>query len=173
MNNSLERVNVMKISIIGAGSPYTPELIAKLAEERNGFPVNEICLMDIDEKRLDIMHGFCCRYGARLGLKAKITKTADRKKALDGALFVNTQIRVGGNRMRAKDERICLDNMLIGQKTTGPAGFAKALRTIPAMIEIARDVDELCPEAWIINYTNPTGIVAEAVLARFCLNCWR
>ena len=164
MNNCLERVNVMKISIIGAGSPYTPELFEKLAEEQNDFPVKEICLMDIDEKRLDIMHGFCCRFGARLGLRAKITKTVDRKKALDGALFANTQIRVGGNKTRAKDERICLDNVLIGQETTGPAGFAKALRTIPAMLEIARDMEQLCPEAWIINYTNPTGIVAEAVI---------
>ena len=153
----------MKITIIGAGSPYTPEMIFKLAEEQAELPTEEICLMDIDENKLDIMHGFCCRYAARLGLKAKIGKTTDRKRALDGADFVNTQIRVGGNRSRVKDEKIPLSHGLIGQETTGAGGFAKGLRTIPAMLEIAYDVERICPDAWIINYTNPTGLVAEAV----------
>ena len=125
----------MKITIIGAGSPYTPELIGKLAEEQSIMPVDEICLMDIDTKKLDIMHGFCIRYSSRIGLKANITKTSDRYRALEGASFVNTKIRVGGNEMRVKDERIPLSYGLIGQETTGAGGFAKALRTIPVMID--------------------------------------
>ena len=153
----------MKITIIGAGSPYTPELIGKLAEEQQDMPVREICLMDIDERKLDIMHGYCCRFGKRSGLRAVITKTADRRRALDGADFVNPQIRVGGNRARINDEKIPLARKLIGQETTGAGGFAKGLRTIPVMLDIARDVLQLCPDAWIVNYTNPTGLVAEAV----------
>ena len=153
----------MKITIIGAGSPYTPELIAKLAEEQNELPVDEICLNDIDERRLDIMRGFCSRYAARLGLRSTISSSSDRKKALENADFINTQIRVGGNKSRIQDEKIPLSHGLIGQETTGPGGFAKALRTIPAILDIARDVESICPDAWMINYTNPTGIVAEAV----------
>ena len=153
----------MKISIIGAGSPYTPEMIGKLAQEQNELPVDEICLMDIDQDRLDIMYDFCLRYGKHLGLNASITKTVDRKQALINADFVNTQIRVGGNKCRVLDEKIPLSHGLIGQETTGAGGFTKCLRTIPAMLEIARDVEIICPDAWIVNYANPTGLVTEAV----------
>ena len=153
----------MKIVIIGAGSPYTPELIGKLAEEQQDMPVGEICLMDIDTGKLDIMHGYCIRLAQHLGLHAVISKTTDRRRALDGADFINPQIRVGGNRARINDEKIPLAHRLIGQETTGPGGFAKALRTIPVMLDMAEDVQQLCPDAWIINYTNPTGLVTEAL----------
>ena len=154
----------MKICIIGAGSPYTPELIERLSEMREALPVSEIALMDIDEKRLDIMHGFSLRFAAGLGFPVEITKSTDQKCAISGATFVNTQIRVGGNQARVWDERIPLSMGLIGQETTGAGGFAKALRTIPAMLDIAKDVETHTSDAWIINYTNPTGIVAEAVI---------
>ena len=153
----------MKITIIGAGSPYTPELVGKFAEEQNDLPVREICLTDIDARKLGIMHGFCGRFAKRLGLRAEITATADISQALDGADFVNTQIRVGGNRARINDEKIPLARGLVGQETTGAGGFAKGLRTIPAMLQIAHAVERICPDAWIINYTNPTGLVAEAL----------
>jgi len=153
----------MKITIIGAGSPYTPELVQKLAEEQGAMPVGELCLMDIDEKRLEIMHGFCRRYGKRLGLRAEITATTDRERALDGADFVNTQIRVGGNKARARDERIAISLGLVGQETTGAGGFMKGMRTIPVMLGIAHEMERRCPDAWMINYTNPTGLVTEAV----------
>ncbi|MCL1909768.1 MAG: 6-phospho-beta-glucosidase, partial [Kiritimatiellaeota bacterium] len=153
----------MKIAIIGAGSPYTPELIGKLAEVQNEMPVREICLMDIDERKLDIMRGFSQRFAKHLGLRVEIIATTDRARALDGADFVNTQIRVGGNRARVNDEKIPLARGLVGQETTGAGGFAKGLRTIPVMLDIARDMQRLCPDAWMINYTNPTGLVAEAV----------
>lgn len=153
----------MKICVIGAGSPYTAEIIETLSFMRNELPISEIMLMDINETRLDIMHGFCLRSAKNLGYDVKLTKTTDRKKAIEGATFVNTQIRVGGNAARVQDEHIPLSMGLVGQETTGAGGFTKALRTIPVMLDIARDVEKIAPKAWIINYTNPTGIVAEAV----------
>jgi len=156
----------IKICVIGAGSPYTPEIIERLAQMQEALPVTEISLMDIDETRLDIMHGFCSRYAAGLGFKVKITKTIDRKQAIIGSAFVLTQIRVGGNAARVKDERIPMSMGLVGQETTGAGGFAKALRTIPVMLDIAKDVQELAPNAWIINYTNPTGLITEALTGK-------
>ena len=154
----------MKISIIGAGSPYTPELIEQLANMDEALPVKEFSLMDIDAERLEIMHGFCQRFVDRLKFDVRITKTMNRQESIEGSTFVITQIRVGGNAARVKDERIPLTMGLIGQETTGAGGFAKGLRTIPVMIDIARDVEKFAPDAWIINYTNPTGLVAEAVI---------
>lgn len=153
----------MKMTIIGAGSVYTPELIEKLSAFRDRFPVTEIVLMDVDEERLRVMEGFCRRYMAHLSFPVKLSATTDLDKAVYGAEFVSTQIRVGLNRCRVLDERIPLSHGLIGQETTGAGGFAKALRTIPKMLEIAHSVEKNTDNAWIINYTNPTGIVAEAV----------
>lgn len=164
-----------KFTVIGAGSTYTPELIEGLAQWKEKLPVDEIALCDIDEKRLGIMEGFSKRYASRLGLDIKITATTDRLKAIENAAFVNTQIRVGGNEARVLDEKIPLKYGLIGQETTGAGGFTKAMRTIPVMLDIARDVEKVAPEAWIVNYTNPTGLVAETVnrytkakIAGFC-----
>jgi 6-phospho-beta-glucosidase len=153
----------MKITVIGAGSSYTTEIIEGLAQKTASLPVSQISLMDIDETRLSIMEGFCRRFARHLGLDVKIEATTDRRRAIDGASFILSQIRVGGNVQRALDEKIPLKYGIIGQETTGPGGMFKALRTIPAMLAIARDVEELNPNAWIINYTNPTGLVAEAV----------
>lgn len=153
----------MKICVIGAGSPYTPELLDRLSLLREELPVKEIMLMDIDETRLDIMYEFCKRYQKHLNFDVKITKTTDRREAISGCTFVNTQFRVGKNEARVRDEKIPLSMDLIGQETTGAGGFTKGLRTIPVMLDIAKDVEELAPDAWIINYTNPTGLVAEAV----------
>ncbi|MDR1061525.1 MAG: 6-phospho-beta-glucosidase [Clostridiales bacterium] len=153
----------MKIAIIGAGSSYTPELLEKLGEMREELPVADISLMDADERRLAIVGGFCERYAARLDLPVRFDKTRELPQALHGADFVVSQIRVGGNEARINDEKIPLSFGLVGQETTGAGGFMKALRTVPAMLEIARAVEKHCPDAWIVNYANPTGIVAEAV----------
>lgn len=153
----------MKIAIIGAGSSYSPELLEKLSEVREQLPVSRIALMDVDRARLEIAAGFCRRYADHLGLPVEFEATTRLDEALPACRFVITQIRVGGNQARALDERIPLSFGLVGQETTGAGGFMKALRTIPALLEIARAVERHCPEAWIINYTNPTGIVAEAV----------
>ena len=153
----------IKIAVIGAGSSYTPEIIEGLQQRRDTIPVREIALYDINEERLSIMANFCRRYAAHMGYSVKITETSDRREALNGADFVNVQIRVGGNQARIQDEKIPLKYGVVGQETTGAGGFMKACRTIPVMLELARDVEKICPDAWIVNYTNPTGLVAQAV----------
>ena len=165
----------MKFTIVGAGSSYTPELIEEMANRRDTLPVKELVLYDIDPERLSVMGGFVGRYAKRLGLHAQIRCTLDLDDALYGASFVDTQIRVGGNRQRVKDEKIPMKYGVIGQETTGPGGMMKAFRTIPVMLEVARAMEKNAPEGWLINYTNPTGLVTEAVtrytkarIAGFC-----
>ena len=153
----------MKIAIIGAGSSYTPEIIEGLVKMSNRLPVEELTLVDINPERLQIMENFCKRYLQRLGGHFQISAVNNRRAALEGSSFVLTQIRVGGNAQRVYDEKIPLRYGVIGQETTGPGGMFKALRTIPVMLDIARDVMEYCPQAWMINYTNPTGLIVEAL----------
>ena len=165
----------VRIAIIGAGSSYTPELLDMMGQMRDKLKVAQLRLQDVDPRRLSIMEGFTRRFLANIGLEVEVSSTLDRLKAIDGVDFVITQIRVGGNQARVNDEKIPLKYGLLGQETTGAGGFAKALRTIPVMLDIARDVERVNPNAWIINYTNPTGIVAEAVTrytkARFIALC--
>lgn len=165
----------IKFTVVGAGSSYTPELIEELAQRQEQLPVKEIMLYDINEKRLDIMAGFTERFSKTLGFDVKVSKTTDLKRALEGAQFVDTQIRVGGNLARIKDEKIPLSMGLVGQETTGAGGMMKAFRTIPVMLEVARMMEEVSPEGWLINYTNPTGLITEAItrntkakIAGFC-----
>ncbi|MBQ8954024.1 MAG: 6-phospho-beta-glucosidase [Clostridia bacterium] len=166
----------MKFTIVGAGSSYTPELIEEMIVRREMLPVEELVLYDIDEKRLEIMGGFCRRFADKRGMQGlKIRTTTNLDDALEGADFVDTQIRVGGNRQRVKDEKIPLKYGLIGQETTGAGGMMKAFRTIPVMMEVARHMEKVSPDGWLINYTNPTGLVTEAVtrytkanIAGFC-----
>ena len=153
----------MKICIIGAGSSYTPELFEKLAGVKDRLPIKEIALMDIDTKRLEAVASFCQRYARFLKMDVKIESTTDLDKAVYGSAFVNTQIRVGGNAYRVKDEKIPLSKGLIGQETTGPGGFMKALRTIPAIMDIGKSMRKGAPDSWMINYTNPTGIISQAM----------
>ena len=153
----------MKICIIGAGSSYTPELFEKLAEVKEQLPISHISLMDTDPKRLEAVTAFCTRYAKFLKMDAKIEPTTQLDRAVYGSTFVNTQIRVGGNAARVKDEKIPLSMGVIGQETTGAGGFMKALRTIPAIMEIGQAMRNNAPEAWMINYTNPTGIISQAL----------
>lgn len=165
----------MKFTIIGAGSSYTPELLEEMCIRRETLPVKEIVLMDVNEKRLDIMTGFCQRFAAKRGLNVPIRSTLSLDDALEGADFVDTQIRVGGNAQRVIDEKIPLKYGLVGQETTGAGGMMKAFRTIPVMLDLAQRMEKRSPNGWIINYTNPTGLVTEAVtrytkanIAGFC-----
>lgn len=165
----------MKFAIVGAGSSYTPELLEEMSARKDSLPVREVVLYDIDEKRLAIMEGFCRRFAQKLGLQVPIRSTLSLDDALEGADFVDTQIRVGGNAQRVLDEQIPQKHGLVGQETTGAGGMMKALRTIPVMLEVARRMEALSPDGWIINYTNPTGLVTEAVtrytkarIAGFC-----
>lgn len=153
----------LKIAIIGAGSTYTPELIEGIILRSSSLPVTELVLMDIDKPKLEIVGGLCRRMIEKAGLNIRFSLTLELVPALDDSDFVLSQIRVGKLPCRIMDEKIPLKYGLIGQETTGIGGFFKALRTIPAMLEITREMERLCPEAWLINFSNPSGILAEAL----------
>ncbi|MDM5225315.1 6-phospho-beta-glucosidase [Cytobacillus sp. NJ13] len=156
----------IKIAVIGGGSSYTPELIEGFINRHQELPVREIWLVDVEEGRnkLEIVGQLAKRMVEKAGVPIQIQLTLDRKKALKNADFVTTQFRVGLLDARAKDERIPLKYGVLGQETNGPGGFFKALRTIPVIMEICREMEELCPNAWLINFTNPAGMITEAVL---------
>lgn len=156
----------LKIAVIGGGSSYTPELIDGFIKRFETLPVSEIWLCDIEsgKEKLEIVSNLARRMINSAQLPIEIHHTLNREEALVGAQFVLTQLRVGGLEARAKDERIPLKYGLIGQETTGAGGFAKGLRTIPVILDICRDMERLCKDAWLINFTNPAGMVTEAVL---------
>ncbi|MGE5561507.1 MAG: 6-phospho-beta-glucosidase [Chloroflexota bacterium] len=151
------------ITVLGGGSAYTPGLVEGLLRLRDQLPLRRLTLMDIDRDKLDTVAALVRKMVAAADPEAEVAATADRGEALTGADFVLCQIRVGGLAARHLDEKLPLKYDVIGQETTGPGGFAMALRTIPVMVDIAREMERRCPDAWLINYTNPTGIVAEAV----------
>ncbi len=163
----------LKIAIIGGGSSYTPEIIEGFIVRKDELPVREIYLVDIKEgqEKLNIVGNLAKRMVEKAGLDINITLTLDRREALKNADFVVTQFRVGGLDARAKDERFPLKYNVLGQETTGPGGFAKGLRTIPVMLDICKDMEELCKDAWLINFTNPSGLVTEAVRKYSDIKC--
>ena len=152
------------LAVIGGGSSYTPELVEGILKNAEEFPVRTLRLMDIDETKLNIVGSLVGRMIEKENLPVRLELTEDRRAALKDADFIVTQIRVGGIKARIRDEKIPLEFNVIGQETTGAGGFANALRTVPVMLDIAKDIEELSPEAWLINFTNPSGIVAEALL---------
>jgi 6-phospho-beta-glucosidase len=155
----------MKVAVVGAGSTYTPELVSGLARERDRIDVRELVLHDIDAERLEVVGGLAGRMLERAGYSGGLALTGDLDQALDGADFVLLQIRVGGQEARLGDETIPLACGCIGQETTGAGGFAKALRTVPVVLEIAeRARRRAASDAWIIDFTNPVGIVTRALL---------
>ena len=156
----------LNIVTIGGGSSYTPELIEGFILRRDELPVGEIRLVDVEagQEKLGIIGDLAKRMVEKAGCDIKIVTTLDRRAALEGADFVTTQFRVGGHEARISDERIPLKYGCIGQETTGPGGFTKALRTIPVILDICRDMENLCPDAWLVNFTNPSGIITEAAL---------
>jgi 6-phospho-beta-glucosidase len=156
----------LKIVTIGGGSSYTPELIEGFIKYHNELPVRELWLVDVEEgkEKLDIVGNLAKRMVEKAGVPIKIYLTLDRKEALKSADFVTTQFRVGLLEARKKDESIPLKHGVLGQETNGPGGLFKALRTIPVILDICREMEEVCPNAWLINFTNPAGMVTEAVL---------
>lgn len=156
----------MKITVVGGGSSYTPELIEGLIAHHASLPMAELALVDVEagRQKVDIIAALARRMFDRNGLESvKVSVHFDADAAIKGSRFVLTQLRVGQLPARAADERLGLSHQLLGQETTGVGGFAKALRTIPVMLDIAERVERLAPDAWIINFTNPAGIVTEAV----------
>lgn len=154
----------MKIVVIGGGSTYTPELIDGLIARAGKLPLREVWLVDPNEERLAIVGGFAQRMVRHAQAPFRVELTGDRRRALDGADFVITQLRVGGQAARHGDELLGRRHHLVGQETTGVGGFAKALRTVPVMLDIARDIRTYAPGATLVNFTNPAGIVTEALV---------
>jgi 6-phospho-beta-glucosidase len=155
----------MKVAVIGAGSTYTPELVSGLSRERHRFDVSELVLHDIDAQRLEVVGGLAQRMLARQAFEGALVLTGELDRALEGADVVLIQIRVGGQAARLSDETVPLACGCIGQETTGAGGFGKALRTVPVVLDIARRARELAaPGSWIVDFTNPVGIVTRALL---------
>jgi 6-phospho-beta-glucosidase len=160
----------MKLAVIGGGSSYSPELLDGLLSRRDRIPVTEVWLMDLNEERLAINTGFARRMVTKQGAGVVIHGTTDMRAAVAGAKYVVTQIRVGGMQARINDEKLGLRHGIVGQETTGVGGFACALRTIPRILEVAHAMEELTPDGYLINFTNPAGINTEAVLKHSTIN---
>jgi len=156
----------IKIVTIGGGSSYTPELIEGFIKRKDELPIKELWLVDIEEgkEKLEIVGAMAKRMVKAAGLDWKVNLTLDRREALKDADFVSTQFRVGLLDARIKDERIPLSHGILGQETNGAGGILKAFRTIPVILDIIDDMRELCPDAWLVNFTNPSGMVTEAAI---------
>src|SRR5919204_2649761 len=154
----------MKLAVVGGGSTYTPELVAGLARERERLDLRELVLQDIDAERREVVGGLAQRMLDAASYDGEVSVTDDLDRALDGASFVLIQLRVGGQAARLQDETVPLACGCIGQETTGAGGLGKALRTVPVVLEIAARVRELAQDdAWIVDFTNPVGIVTRAL----------
>ena len=156
----------LKIVTIGGGSSYTPELMEGFIKRYNELPIKEIWLVDIEQgkEKVNIDAKMSQRMWDAAGYDVKVHVSFDRREALKDADFVTTQFRVGLLEARIKDERIPLSYGMLGQETNGAGGIFKAFRTIPVILDIVEDMKELCPNAWLINFTNPSGMVTEAVI---------
>ncbi|MBR3364413.1 MAG: 6-phospho-beta-glucosidase, partial [Solobacterium sp.] len=156
----------VKIVTIGGGSSYTPELMEGFIKRYDELPIREIWLCDVEagREKLEIVGTMAQRMWDATPYDVKVHLTLDRREALPGADFVTTQFRVGLLDARIKDERIPLSYGMLGQETNGAGGMFKAFRTIPVILSIIEDMKELCPDAWLINFTNPSGMVTEAAI---------
>jgi 6-phospho-beta-glucosidase len=153
----------MKVAVIGGGSTYTPELINGFIERMAAFPLTELWLVDVSQERLDVVGKFAQRMVQAKGSPFQVHLTKNRREAIAGASYVLTQLRVGGMAARREDEYLGLRHGLIGQETTGVGGMAKAMRTIPVILEVANEIRALAPGALLVNFTNPAGLVTEAI----------
>lgn len=156
----------VKIVTLGGGSSYTPELVEGFIKRYDTLPVSELWLVDIEagREKLETVGALAKRMVEEAGIPMKVILSYDRREALKNADFVTTQMRISRLPARVKDEHIPLSHGIIGQETNGAGGMFKAFRTIPVILDIVKDIEELCPNAWMINFTNPAGMVTEAVL---------
>ncbi|MGW1346556.1 6-phospho-beta-glucosidase [Kribbella sp. NPDC002412] len=155
----------MKLTVVGGGSTYTPELVDGFARLRDTLPVTELVLVDPAADRLELVGGLARRIFAKQGHPGRVITTTDVDAGIDGADAVLLQLRVGGQAARNEDETWPLECGCVGQETTGAGGLAKALRTVPVVLDIAERVRRANPDAWIIDFTNPVGIVTRALLS--------
>src|ERR1700691_6463732 len=155
----------MKLAVIGGGSTYTPELVDGIARLADEVKVTELVLVDPDQSRLSVVGPFSARIMRAYGHPAQVRWTTDTDDGLEGAGAVLLQLRVGGQAARHRDETWPLECGCVGQETTGAGGLAKALRTVPVILDIAdRARRRAAKDAWIIDFTNPVGIVTRALL---------
>ncbi|MEU8842080.1 6-phospho-beta-glucosidase [Streptomyces roseus] len=154
----------MKLAVVGGGSTYTPELIDGFARLRDTLPIGELVLIDPATERLELIGALARRIFAKQGHPGRVTTTADLDAGVEGADAVLLQLRIGGQAARLQDETWPLECGCVGQETTGAGGLAKALRTVPVVLDIAERVRRASPDAWIIDFTNPVGIVTRALL---------
>jgi 6-phospho-beta-glucosidase len=155
----------VKVAVVGGGSTYTPELVEGFCRRADRLPIDELVLLDVDAERLAVVAGLADRMLRRLGWPGRLIQTTDRDRAIDGADFVLIQLRVGGQAARLRDETVPPRFGAIGQETTGAGGLAKALRTVPVVLELAEAVGRrAAPGHWIVDFTNPVGIVTQALL---------
>jgi len=154
----------LKAAVIGAGSTYTPELIRGFIDRQDTLNFQSFYLMDINKEKLDITGALAKRMLEAKGFKGEFKLTCSHDEAIKDSDYIFAQIRVGGMQARIRDEKIPLKHGLLGQETTGAGGFMKALRTIPVMMDIAKKIEVHAPNAWLINFSNPSGIVAEALM---------
>lgn len=153
------------MAVVGGGSTYTPELVEGLCDHEERLVVDELVLLDPDSARLEPVAGLSERILRHRGFAGRLVATADRDAALDGADFVVVQLRVGGQAARLSDETLPLAHGCLGQETTGPGGLAKALRTVPLVVELAEEMEARSSAGcWLVDFTNPVGIVTQALL---------
>ena len=152
----------MKLTFIGAGGVRTPLVIQSVLAYQNRLPLDTVCMMDIDAERLELMK-LACKPRLANGAKFNIEWTTDAKKAISGADFIVTTFREGSLESRVIDEQVPLKYGVLGQETTGPGGFAMALRTVPVILKYVEMIKKWAPNAWLLNFTNPAGILTEAI----------
>jgi 6-phospho-beta-glucosidase len=154
----------VKVAVVGGGSTYTPELVEGFVTRTDRLPLDELALLDIDRERLSVVGALAERMMRRVGYGGNLVLTGDRREAIEGADYVIVQLRVGQQAARLQDETIPLRFGSIGQETTGAGGFAKALRTVPVVLDLAELTAEIgAPGAWFVDFTNPTGLVTQAL----------
>lgn len=156
----------MKLTIIGAGGVRTPLLIQSILQRQKSLDLSEVSLLDVDAKQLEMIQNVIRYYTDKTAPVFKLTFTTDTKEALRGASFIITTFRVGNMAARVVDERIALKHNILGQETTGPGGFAMGMRTIPVLLDYIEQMKVLCPDAWLINFANPSGMVSEAAVQK-------
>lgn len=154
----------MKITILGAAGVRTPLIVKAMLRRQKQLGLKELALMDIDNDHLKIIGALTRPLESKADIQFKITRTTDAINALQGADFVISTFRVGGIQSRVIDERVALEHGLLGQETTGPGGFALGMRSIPVLLKYIEQMRDLCPEAWLINFANPSGMLTEAAI---------
>ncbi len=166
MVNNMKQEQKLKVVVIGGGSSYTPELVEGLLKRHHELPITDLWLVDIEAglEKAKIIADLTKRMINKVDCEINVHLTTDRQLALKDADFVCSQFRAGRLEARLRDERIALKYRMIGQETNGLGGFSNACRTIPIALEIAKEMEALCPNAWLLNFTNPSGMVTEALL---------